>query len=314
MPSSQRAQQQDLTRFIMYMLKEEGTDERPRWSPRLSRSFQEYLKTVINVKTGRRQWGEKSIKRTMAHLKTFSKWIHKLRPFPLGNPMAKISIESTTAGNGLEIERALTKFERRRILDAADQLPVIGGRSRDRNRFRKKERPQRKGYRPYRNRSIIYTLIETGMRRAGVVNIILDDLDFKNQTITTREKGGRVHTYHISQEGLSSIKDYLENERNQDNEKWNSRRLFISANTVGSGNGNISARAINSIWSEVCQAAGVEGRTPHSARHAMGRYIIEKTGNVAAVQMQLGHKNAAYSMQYARITSQELKDVLDKRE
>jgi hypothetical protein len=25
-------------------------------------------------------------------------------------------------------------------------------------------------------------------------------------------------------------------------------------------------------------------------------------------------KNAAYSMQYARITSQELKDVLDKRE
>jgi hypothetical protein len=42
-----------------------------------ARSFQEYLRTVINVKTGRRQWGEKSIKRTMAHLKTFSKWIRE---------------------------------------------------------------------------------------------------------------------------------------------------------------------------------------------------------------------------------------------
>jgi site-specific recombinase XerC len=46
----------------------------------------------------------------------------------------------------------------------------------------------------------------------------------------------------------------------------------------------------------------------------MGRHIMEKTGNVAAVQRQLGHRNPAYSMQYSRITSKELKDVLDKRE
>jgi len=31
-------------------------------------------------------------------------------------------------------------------------------------------------------------------------------------------------------------------------------------------------------------------------RKAMGRHIIEKTGNIAVVQKQLGHKNAAYSM------------------
>ena len=39
----------------------------------------------------------------------------------------------------------------------------------------------------------------------------------------------------------------------------------------------------------------------------------EKTGNVAAVQRQLGHKNAVYSMQYARISDKELEDVLDER-
>ncbi len=41
--------------------------------------------------------------------------------------------------------------------------------------------------------------------------------------------------------------------------------------------------------------------------------IIEKTGNVAAVQRQLGHKYAAYSLQYARITDEELNVVLDGR-
>jgi integrase len=69
----------------------------------------------------------------------------------------------------------------------------------------------------------------------------------------------------------------------------------------------------NQIWDDVCKVADVKGKTPHSARHAMGRYIIEKTGNVAAVQRQLGHKNAAYSLQYARITDEELNVVLDGR-
>lgn len=45
----------------------------------------------------------------------------------------------------------------------------------------------------------------------------------------------------------------------------------------------------------------------------MGRDIIEKTGNITAVRRQLGHKNAAYSMQYARITSEELAEVLNDR-
>jgi site-specific recombinase XerD len=44
----------------------------------------------------------------------------------------------------------------------------------------------------------------------------------------------------------------------------------------------------------------------------MGRHIMTKTGNVA-VQRLLGHKNAAYSLQYARITDAELQHVVDER-
>jgi hypothetical protein len=45
----------------------------------------------------------------------------------------------------------------------------------------------------------------------------------------------------------------------------------------------------------------------------MGKHIIAKTGNIAAVQKQLGHKQPTYSMQYARITAEELERVLDAR-
>jgi len=247
----------------------------------------------------------------MTHLKTFAKWIHGLRPFPLGNPMQKIKALPLT--NSLEIERALSASERRRLLDAADLLPVTGGRSRNRRLHSVEERPRRKGYRSYRNRAIIYCLTETGMRRKAVTAINLSDVDFVKKKITVEEKGGMRHTYQINKEGLAAIRDYIENERETDFEKWQSPALYLSPCTNPNGSGRLTVKVINDVWNDVCRAAGIEGRTPHSARHAMGRYIIEKTGNVAAVQRQLGHKNAAYSMQYSRITDEELNGLLEGR-
>ena len=264
------------------------------------------------MKDGSRQWSDRTINRVITHLKTFAKWVHGLRPFPLGNPMSRIKAIPVT--NSLEIERALTTGERRRLLDASDLLLQIGGLSKSRRRYvGEKERPRRKGYRPYRNRAIIYTLIETGMRRRAVTAVNILDVDSDKRKITVEEKGGMRHAYQISREGVAAILDYIQKERGMDDEKWNSPAVFLSPCTNPHGNGRLTVKVINQIWDDVCKVADVKGKTPHSARHAMGRYIMEKTGNVAAVQRQLGHKNAAYSLQYARITDEELNVVLDGR-
>jgi integrase len=159
----------------------------------------------------------------------------------------------------------------------------------------------------------MYTLIETGMRRRAVTSINIVDVDILKRKITVEEKGGMRHTYQISKEGITAIMDYVNNERSADFDKWQSPALFFSPETNPNGNGRLTVKVINTVWDDICKVAGVEGKTPHSARHAMGRYIMEKTGNVAAVQRQLGHKNAAYSLQYARITDEELNGVLDGR-
>ncbi|KJS01989.1 MAG: hypothetical protein VR65_07020 [Desulfobulbaceae bacterium BRH_c16a] len=247
-----------------------------------------------------------------AHLKTFAKWIHQHRPFPLGQPMAKITMLSV--GNHLEIERALTKQERNRILDAADQLLLVGGRSRDRHRHGGTQPPQRKSFRPYRNRAIIYTLIETGMRRAAITSLNLVDIDFDRRILAVMEKGGSVQPYPISRQGMAAIRDYLEHERKEDQEKWQSHALFLAASVSPHGDGRLNPKGINTVWNQVRDFAGVDkDKTPHSARHGMGVFIMEKTGNVAAVQRQLGHKNASFSLQYSRITNDELKRILDER-
>ena len=55
------------------------------------------------------------------------------------------------------------------------------GRSRDRNRHGGPMPPQRKGFRPARNRAIVYTLIETGTSRTAITCLNLVDIDFDRQ-------------------------------------------------------------------------------------------------------------------------------------
>lgn len=310
-PASQKVQHRDLELFIQYLEREEGGDFIRAWSPRASRAFQDSLSREIGEE-GSRMRSDRTINRVMAHLKTFASWIHKLRPFPLGNPMEKMKL--LPVGVGLEVERALTAGERRKMLDAADLLLRIGGESKDRSRHRREgERRKRKGYRAYRNRAVIYTLIETGMRRAAIRSLNLADVDFKRKSLSVVEKGGHTHRYQISGEGLAAIRDYIDKERGIDDEVIQSPALFLPASNNGNAKERLSVVTVDDIWKECAKVAGVEGKTPHSARHAMGRHLIEKTGNIAAVQRQLGHKNAAYSMQYSRITENEINDVLDER-
>ena len=88
------------------MRAEEGSDERSLWTSRLTRAFLDALRREIDEQ-GKRRFSDRTIARITAHLKTFAKWIHSLRPFRLGNPTDKL--KTAAAGPGLEIERALTE-------------------------------------------------------------------------------------------------------------------------------------------------------------------------------------------------------------
>ncbi len=310
-PRSQKEQKRDLSLFLRFMEQKAGNTHRSSWSPRVTRDLLTALQNTVKD-DGSRKWSDRTINRMSAHLKTFAKWIHQHRPFPLGQPMEKIKMLSV--GNKLVIERALTKQDRNRILDAADQLLQVGGRSRDRHRNGGANPPQRKNFRPYRNRAIVYTLIETGMRRSAITSLNLVDIDFDRRILSMVEKGGSVQPYLISKQGLAAINDYLEQERADDQEKWQSHALFLSTFSNPHGDGRLTPKVINTVWNQVRDFAGVDkDKTPHSARHGMGVFIMEKTGNVAAVKRQLGHKNASFSLQYSRITNDELKRILDER-
>jgi hypothetical protein len=69
-------------------------------------------------------------------------------------------------GERFDIERVFSNGERRQQLDDADLLPSVWGKSRDCRRNKDADpmaRSRRKSARPWRNRAMVYTLIEAGL-------------------------------------------------------------------------------------------------------------------------------------------------------
>jgi len=287
------------------MLEQSGSIKRSNWTLKTSRGFQLYIKSQTDL-DGKSLRNDRTTDRVIAHLKTFAKWIHRIQPFTMFNPMLKIKLSDS--GKFLDIDNAITSEEREKLLEVADNLVTLTALSKDKHRFKDKAKPQLKYKRPYRDRAVVYTLTETGMRRSDVINITIDKVNFKTKKIFI--KGKKIYKYQISKQGINAIKDYIKKERGKDFEKWQTSALFLPSSTVSRGTGKLTPCVINNIWNKICKEAGIKGKTPHSSRHAMGIYIMKKTGNPAAIQKQLGHKNPAYSVQYSRVLEQKIEEIL----
>jgi len=110
-----------------------------------------------------------------------------------------------------------------------------------------------------------------------VTRLDLTWVDLGGRRLTVVEKGGATHTYQISREGAHAIQAYLARERAQDTARWPSPALFLTA-APGCPGARAAHGPSDQYGLECCLSRRQGGATPHSARHAMGKHIIAKTG------------------------------------
>ena len=94
--SSRKVQHRDLDLFVRFFDDETKGVGIVNWTPRLSQAFLNSLRGTVK-EGGSRQWNDRTINRILAHIKTFSKWVNRVRPFPLGDPMEKIRAVSAAS-------------------------------------------------------------------------------------------------------------------------------------------------------------------------------------------------------------------------
>ncbi|MFC5402274.1 tyrosine-type recombinase/integrase [Cohnella soli] len=196
----------------------------------------------------------------------FLKWLGIRAPLLLpNNPIKGVSMVRAKP----EPEaKALLPRQITSLLNIADRLPILH---------------TRKNARPYRDRAIIYVLLDSGLRRheltgVDLVQLIPYDVEqLKNarrvKLIRVRGKRKTERTVYLSAEGRSAVVDYLEKERHLDDYPG-ATALFLSSGP--SQDKRLHVRTINKIVEQVGRwhdAAfpdpdrSIAPLSPHDLRH-----------------------------------------------
>lgn len=138
-----------------------------------------------------------------------------------------------------------------------------------------------------RDVALLTLLLGTGIRVSECVGIDLQDIDFKNNAIKIRRKGGYEAVIYFSDEVATALTDYLEKRENMSPEEGHENALFLSMQ-----NKRITVRAVeNLVKKYALPVTNLKKITPHKLRSTYGTTLYRETGDIYLVADVLGHKD-----------------------
>jgi site-specific recombinase XerD len=152
------------------------------------------------------------------------------------------------------------------------------------------------------HRAMLMTLYSTGMRRAELCKLKVEDIDSKRMILHIRQgKGGKDRDVPLSPVLLETLREYW---------RWMRPRTYLFPGTV---NGRRADKPITSkvIWEacvEAARNAGISKRvSPHLLRHSFATHLMENGADLPTVQMLLGHTDLKPTSIYLHLSERHLK-------
>lgn len=145
-----------------------------------------------------------------------------------------------------------------------------------------------------RDKAMIYTFLNTGIRCSALVTITLDDLNLQEKTLMVTDKGYKVRQFDLSDSLCEVLSDWLACRKTvmgySDNNALfiSNRRQMMTAQNV---------RLTIKKYSACIQGKNI---TPHKLRATYGTQLYNKTGDIYFVQDCMGHSNPQTTELYVR--------------
>ncbi|MDE7207570.1 MAG: tyrosine-type recombinase/integrase [Lachnospiraceae bacterium] len=138
-----------------------------------------------------------------------------------------------------------------------------------------------------RDVALLTLLLGTGIRVSECVGIDIQDIDFKNNAIKVRRKGGYEAVVYFGNEVLTALTDYLEKRENMSPVEGHENALFLSMQ-----NKRITVRAVeNLVKKYALPVTNLKKITPHKLRSTYGTALYRETNDIYLVADVLGHKD-----------------------
>ncbi len=160
-----------------------------------------------------------------------------------------------------------------------------------------------------RDRALIELLYATGLRVSEMVNLRQQDLNLESGYLTCFGKGRKQRLVPIGDEAAAWLKRYIKDGRPALLNKRSSPRLFVNAR----GGAGLTRVGFWKILKEHGKQAGLaRNLSPHVLRHSFATHLLERSADLRAIQMMLGHSDLATTQIYTHILDARLRAVYDK--
>jgi site-specific recombinase XerD len=146
-----------------------------------------------------------------------------------------------------------------------------------------------------RNRALLELVYSAGLRSREAVDLDLADVDFEQEQVHVRGKGGKERVVPLGEEAAHSLARYLRDARPQ-LVRGAQNALFVSAR----------GRRLDTSTLRRLHAH------PHRLRHAFATHLLEGGADLRTIQELLGHSSLSTTQVYSHVDGKRLRRVYDK--
>lgn len=156
------------------------------------------------------------------------------------------------------------------------------------------------GRRPLRDRAMLLTLFDTGLRASELCGLHLDHL-LPDSTLYVRlGKGRKDRRVPISKMTRRALQAYIQKERPASE----CTQVFLSR-----GAERLTASGLLQVLGDLCRVAHLSHKTPHAFRRGFAVSFIKHGADLVRLRDVLGHTSIAMSARYAVMSAEDLKQL-----
>jgi site-specific recombinase XerD len=145
-----------------------------------------------------------------------------------------------------------------------------------------------------RNRALVELVYSAGLRSAEAVGLDLADVDFEQELVRVRGKGGKERVVPLGEEAAHVVARYLRESRPELARGANDA-LFLSAR---------GRRLDTSTLRRLLPH-------PHRLRHSFATHLLEGGADLRTIQELLGHSSLSTTQVYSHVDARRLRKVYD---
>jgi site-specific recombinase XerD len=146
-----------------------------------------------------------------------------------------------------------------------------------------------------RNRALVELIYSAGLRSAEAVGLDLQDVDFDQELVHVRGKGGKERAVPLGEEAAHRLSVYLREGRPQ-LARTTENAVFLSARGR-----RLDTSALRRLVPN-----------PHRLRHAFATHLLEGGADLKVIQELLGHSSLSTTQIYSHVDARRLRRVYDR--